>query len=217
MRLRDEGQLTELFEFAPQLDDRSWLIRMMAEAGAVLDGHFILQSGRHSQHFIRFSDLADMRKNADALAAAMTSTIEDVARDGSATVLCAESAGVLLGHAVARQLAASLAVTKIDTMRRPTPVLRRGTIPVAGPLVIVNDVCTSGDSLRPLITAAEEAGAELRAVICFAVRDAGALQRLVGASVRTIWLVRPTWKTYEPADCPLCIAKQPAIPAIELN
>lgn len=191
------------------------LATMVASTGALLQGHFRLQSGRHAEYFLRFGQLAFQTHIADRIAAIAKSAF---ALTSGTTVLCAETAGRYLGAALARALDADVAIAEVDEWRRPTSVLRRGTIRGASDVIVATDVVTTGRSLLPLLALAREARSRSIRVVAFARLDDGpAPPELAHSEIPVDGLMQGRWTRYVATDCALCRNGIPLIPAMELN
>ena len=132
----------------------------LAASGALLRGHFGLQSGKHTEYFIRFRALARDPGVLDDLARALLAGAEVPA---GATVLVPESAGYFLGEAVRARIGGALAVARTDLQRRPARALLHGALVPGTPVVVVNDVVTTGASLEPLLDLVGDRGATVAA------------------------------------------------------
>jgi len=171
------------------------LERELRERGALLEGHFRLSSGRHSDRFIqKFRILEDprlveplARHIADAFAA-MRPTV----------VLSAAVGGIILGYEVARALGVKAIFAEKEA---GAAVLRRGfALMPADRVLAVEDVITTGGSVREILQIAHASGAEVVGV--------GAIVRRGEAefSVPTVALLEMPIVSYDEAACPLCRA-----------
>jgi orotate phosphoribosyltransferase len=175
-------------------------------AGAVRDGHFLLKSGRHAGRYLeKFAVLQHpayavelSRRLADAL----------VAHDPS-VVVGPTTGGVLLAFEGARQLGDRLGHPVRGIFAEPSPAgreLRRGfQIGPADRVVLVDDVLTTGASLRETATAVRAAGGEPLAAAV--IMDRSGVAGRLGLPVTALGAVDiPSWP---PEDCPLCAAGEP--------
>ncbi|WP_426757259.1 phosphoribosyltransferase family protein [Myxococcus sp. Y35] len=134
-------------------------------------------------------------------------------------VLCPETAGFFLGHAMAQRLAAQLVVSAVDSRRRPTMLLRTGTLTPGRPVLVINDVSTTGSSLDPLVQLAKDAGCDIAGVAVFAAWKMDSFhQWKTRRSLRGEALVAGMWETYDAGpNCPGCAAGRQLLPAMEFN
>lgn len=186
----------------------------IAEAGIVLRGHFQLQSGAHSEYFLRARGLSSRPDLLDFFARELLSLVEG---HNAQAVLCPESGGFAIGDAVAHAAGIPVAVTKTDTNRRPSSELRTGVIRPGSVVLLVNDVATSGSSLRSLHQAAEASGARVEHALTLAVVGTGPLQVTNDLGMRGSWLIEARWPVFPPESCALCKADVPLLLSAELG
>jgi len=161
--------------------------------GALLEGHFRLSSGRHSARFVqKFRMLEDPR-----LVEEVASAIAERARALEPTVVVSAAVGgIVLGYEVARQLG-TLAI--FVEKEAGVPTLRRGFR--LGPnerALVVEDVVTTGLSVREVIEVVRASGAAV-AGVALAVR-----REPVDFGLPTIALLDIPVESYDASECPLC-------------
>jgi len=171
------------------------LLSLLRDSGALLEGHFILTSGRHSDRYIEKFRLLEWPDSLDAAAQAMA---EGISPDEVDVVLGAAVGGILLAGAVARILGRRTMFTeRVDGVM----TLRRGFALAPGDRVlVVEDIVTTGGSVFELLDIVREAGARVQRVVCLVDRSEPGID--FGAPGRT--LLRLPIATWEPEDCPLC-------------
>ena len=170
--------------------------------GALLHGHFRLTSGLHSDVYLQSALVLQHPVHAAALGAALAAPFRG---DGIRTVLAPAIGGIVVAHEVARALGARALFTEREdgAMR-----LRRGfTLTPGEPCLVVEDVMTTGGSIREVIGCAEASGGQVMGVGALIDRGGGAahfpLKRAALATVKAT-----TWK---PEECPLCRAGGQAV------
>ena len=178
------------------------LLSLLRDNGALLEGHFLLTSGRHSDRYIEKFRLLEWPDSLDAAAHAMA---EGISPDEVDVVLGAAVGGILLAGAVARVLGRRIPEGSIRTMFTErvdgAMTLRRGFALSPGERVlVVEDIVTTGGSVFELLDAVREAGARVQRVVCLVDRSEQGID--FGAPERT--LLRLPIATWEPKDCPLC-------------
>ncbi|MEQ8457422.1 MAG: hypothetical protein RLO52_40875 [Sandaracinaceae bacterium] len=188
--------------------DAKRVLRLVAESGALLRGHFGLQSGAHSSYFLRFRAIGWEPELLEDVVELLVERAE--LREARVNVLCAESAAFALAQRVAETTTNSLVVVALDRRRRPTKELRSGAVVQGAPSVIVSDILTTGESLRPLVELAPPPAE----VLAFASRLS---QPPPEGVTRVTALVRPLWESVAKENCDMCRAEAPLIPAAELN
>ncbi|MGA2761026.1 MAG: orotate phosphoribosyltransferase [Candidatus Cybelea sp.] len=174
-----------------QLDLQSAL----TQRGALLEGHFRLSSGRHSDRFVqKFRILED-----PALLEPVSKTIAAQFRDANPSIVVgAAVGGILLAYEVARQLGTkAIFVEKEDGV----PALRRGfSLSASDRVLVVEDVVTTGLSVREVLGVVRRSGADVvgvGVVVARAEHDFG---------VRTYALLNLPIISYDAAECPQCRA-----------
>ncbi|MFN2461532.1 MAG: orotate phosphoribosyltransferase [Candidatus Velthaea sp.] len=174
------------------------LLAELQRRGAILDGHFKLSSGRHSNRFVqKFRVLEDPRMVED-VARALVARVRAFA---PTVVVSAAVGGIILGYECARQLETlGLFVEK----EHGAPVLRRGfaLIP-ADRVLVVEDVVTTGLSVREVIDVVRAQGAPVVAV--------GIIVRRADTDfgVPAEALLDLPIESYTPDSCPQCAAAVP--------
>jgi len=226
VRVRSRTQLEQLNRFNP-LADVTNILNFMGESGCILQGHFALGNGRHSQYFLRFSALQFHRSFLPTVAGNLLTDpgLELDTLSNKAAILTPESSGFLLADCVHQLLREDrghrqlrLAVTKVDLQRRPINEMRRGNLRDIEEVIIVNDVATSGRSLRTLETLAISHGATIRAILLMASLSPNQLSWALASNPYCVALVYPTWPIYSADMCPMCAQGDlDIIPATELN
>ena len=139
-------------------------------AQALLEGHFILSSGLRSAQYLQCARVLMDPARAARLVGALVAKLPPEARAVTAVVAPAMG-GVIVGYEVARQLN----ITSLF-VERPggTFELRRGfTLEPGQPVLMVEDVVTTGLSSREAIAAIEAAGGHVVAGACLVDRSNG--------------------------------------------
>ena len=168
---------------------------ILKETGAWLEGHFLLHSGRHSDQFIQMAQAFQYPDKVETLCGALA---EELKPYGPRVIVGPAVGGILMAHEVGRALGArALYTEKRLGMHR----LGRGfRIEPGEPVAVVDDVSTTGDSVREAMRAAREAGGKVVAVGLLVDRSGGKF----GFDVSYVWLASMKMNAWLPADCPLC-------------
>ncbi|EIZ78940.1 orotate phosphoribosyltransferase [Novosphingobium sp. Rr 2-17] len=172
---------------------------------ALLEGHFLLSSGRHSAHYLQCARVLMNPQRAERLATALAARLPAAIRNAITKVVSPAMGGVIIGQEMGRAL-------QVDAMfvERPTGTfeLRRGFALEPGDKVLmVEDVVTTGLSSREAIKAIEEAGGEVIAAVSLVDRTAGQ----VDLGVPYYPLVALNFPTYGPDELPPELAATPAV------
>ena len=174
------------------------LLQELEARGAILNGHFRLSSGRHSNVFVqKFRILEDPRlveRVAQALAAAARPLAPTV-------VVSAAVGGIVLGYETARQLGTfGIFVEKEGGV----PALRRDFALGSGDRAfVVEDVVTTGGSVREVLDVVRSHGATVAGVGVVVQRAAADF------GVPTTALLDLPIESHDPAACPQCAASEP--------
>lgn len=171
---------------------------------ALLEGHFLLSSGRHSAHYLQCARVLMDPMRASRLAAAIAQRIPRELRKEIAKVVSPAMGGVIIGHEMGRALG-----IEAIFVERPTGTfeLRRGfTIEPGEKVLLVEDVVTTGLSSREAMDCVREAGGEVIAAAALVDRSAGS----VDLGVPFFPLIAINFPTYAPDELPPELAATPA-------
>jgi orotate phosphoribosyltransferase len=169
--------------------------RMLRDAGVLLEGHFLLTSGRHSdRYFEKFRILEH-----PLLCEAFARRIADEFRDKGVTVACGPTTGgVIIAYEVARQLGCRCIIAeKAETGRRIGRGFRLGS---EDRVLVVDDVMTTGGSLVDTLAALEPTGCEIAGVAVYIDRSGG--ENRLGRPWFGVYAQAVT--TWAADECPLC-------------
>ncbi len=128
-------------------------------ADALLEGHFILSSGLRSPRYLQCARVLMDPARAERLAVALAAKIPAEVKARAKAVVAPAMGGLICGYELARALG-------INSMfvERPTGTfeLRRGfRLDPGEPVILMEDVVTTGLSSREAIKAIAEAGGEV--------------------------------------------------------
>ncbi len=180
------------------------------DAGAYLEGHFLLSSGKHSQYYLQSAKVLENPKTAELLAKALAEMIQKSGIEID-TVCSPALGGILAGYELARALGARFIFTerveKVMTLRRGFEVQPGEKI------LICEDIITTGGSALEAAKAVEALGGEVVAYAALANRgfckregsdkEAKPECKLPG-NVPFFALDDFEFEIYEPQNCPLC-------------
>ncbi|MEA3417769.1 MAG: orotate phosphoribosyltransferase [Campylobacterota bacterium] len=187
------------------------------DSGALLEGHFILSSGNHSNRYLQSAKVLEDPKRAELLATELARMIakSDIEVD---TVCAPALGGVLAGYELAR----ALGIRSIFVERKEGKMeLRRGfEVSEGEKILICEDIITTGGSAMEAAAIIEELGAEVVAFAALANR--GFCQRegnktqakpecKLPQEVPFFALDDFEFAMYSPDTCPLCAGGSQAI------
>ncbi|HTV53950.1 MAG TPA: orotate phosphoribosyltransferase [Terriglobia bacterium] len=184
-------------------------LQVFRDHQALLEGHFILSSGLHSDRYIQCALVLQYPRIAEQLCSALAEQLKAL---GASVVVAPALGGVLVAHEVAR----ALGVRALFTERQDgNMTLRRGfSITSDEPALVVEDVITTGGSTRETMNCVREAGGRVLGAGALIDRSGGT----ANLDVPKAALVTLSVQNYEPSHCPLCKAGIPAVkPGSRIN
>lgn len=170
---------------------------------ALLEGHFLLSSGRHSAHYLQCARVLMNPGRADRLARALARRLPRELRSEIDVVVSPAMGGLIIGHEMGRAL-------DRDAMflERPTGTFefRRGfRLDPGAKVLMVEDVVTTGLSSREAIEAVRREGGEVLAEAALVDRSNGS----VDLGVPFYPLIAINFLTYADDDIPAELAAVP--------
>ncbi len=180
------------------------------DANALLEGHFLLASGNHSNRYLQSAKVLENPKKASLLTDALASMINNAGIEVD-TVCAPALGGVLAGYELAR----SLNVRSIFVEKKESGMeLRRGFEVAKGEKIIIcEDIITTGGSALKAAQAIEALGGKVVAFASLANR--GFCQRVGGNDTAKSECALPgnvplfalddfTFEMFTPDACPMC-------------
>ena len=175
---------------------------LFQKSGALLKGHFLLTSGRHSPvYWEKFRVLQFPQYTAELC----QMIARHFQKDDVRVVAGPTTGGIIIAYEVARQLGVrSVFAEKEGDVR----LFRRGfNIDPGERVLIVDDILTTGGSIREVIAAVNNVGGKLIGIGVLVNRT----ESEVDFGVPLYACLRSRTITYTPAECPLCAAKVPLV------
>ena len=148
------------------------VLEIFRRCGALLEGHFILSSGLRSPVFLQKAKVFMHPAEAERLCRALAERIRAEGYGEVSQIVSPAVGGIIPGYETARHLG----VPAIYTERvEGVFELRRGFAVTPGEkVIVVEDIVSTGLSIRECITAVQALGAEVVAAACLIDRSAGA-------------------------------------------
>ncbi len=176
---------------------------LFERSGALLDGHFLLKSGRHAGRYLeKFLVLQH-----PAIGVELCRRFAEVLDPYSPTLVVGPTTGgVLLSFETARQLGGAVRAAFAEPVDGGGRALRRGW-PIGSDerVVLVDDILTTGASLVETVEAVRAAGVEPVAAAVIVDRSTASVD--LGFPLHALGrLDIPSW---EPDACELCVAGTP--------
>jgi len=172
------------------------VLDLFKRAGAYLQGHFLLTSGRHSDvYFEKFMLLA----HPELLGELCTRLAEPYQGAGIQTVLGPTLGGAIIAYELARQLECRAVYAEEEEGHR---VLRRGFVIEPGERVLLcDDILTTGRSVNEVIALAESCRADITGIALLLDRSGGQVRFAHPHHA----LAQVSADAFDPAACPLCL------------
>ena len=180
----------------------SEILEIFRRHSALLEGHFVLSSGLHSDRYVQCALVLQHPRVAEQLCSALAEKLRHL----SPSVVAAPAlGGILVAHEVARALGARALFAE---RQEGQMTLRRGfSLEPGEPVLVVEDVITTGLSTRETIHCVEQAGGKVVGAGSLIDRSGGTADLgLPKAALLTL-----TIQNHKPAECPLCRAGLAAV------
>ena len=178
------------------------VIKIFKESKALLEGHFILRSGLHSDHFFQCAQVCQYMDKVTRLVELLLKKLGPVDCD---TVLSPAMGGLVLGQEVARQLGKRFIFVEKSQDRL---VLRRNfKIPPASKVLVVEDVITRGGRVQECLDILKAYGAKCAGIAILVDRSEGRARFEVPHTA----LLEMSFPTYPADKVPPNVASIPAV------
>lgn len=182
--------------------DQKEVLSILKEKQAVLEGHFILTSGRHADTYIQCARILQDPKTTSLLISELLKDMGDLEVD---LVIGPATGGIIIAYEAGRQLGVNAIFTERENGKM---ILRRGfEIPKGAKVLVVEDVVTTGGSVQEVLDVVKQKGGQVAAVGLLADRTGGKID----FGVPTYRIFSKEIQSYEPENCPLCKEGFPAI------
>ncbi len=182
------------------------LLAIFRETGALLEGHFQLTSGLHSNQYFQCAKVLQYPRHCTELCGVIAGEFRPDAID---VVVAPALGGIVVGQEVGRQLGARtiFAERKDGVMQ-----LRRGFEIRPGERVLAcEDVVTTGGSIAEVMSIARNAGGRIVGAASIVDRSNGNVALPVDAGGKQYSILRMDVVAYKPDQCPLCAKGQPVV------
>ena len=184
--------------------------KIYEEAGALLEGHFLLSSGNHSRFYLQSAKVLENPETAQKLATALAEEIKKASIEID-TVCSPALGGVLAGYELARALGVRFIFAErvggVMTIRRGFEIKKGEKV------LICEDIITTGGSAMEAAKAVEDMGGEIVGFAAlanrgFCHRENSDLESKPNCKLPKdlpfFALADFNFEIYEPQNCPLC-------------
>lgn len=175
---------------------------ILEKSGALQTGHFLLTSGKHSNKYMQCAKIFQHPDISSEISKDLAEKYDSYEID---IVIGPAVGGIILAYEVARQLEVRALFAEREN---GVMTLRRGfEIKPGSRVLVVEDVITTGGSVKEVIDVVRSAGGEVVGV-------AGVVDRSGGKVIFDVPFksaIKIDIETFEPEDCPLCKSGSAAI------
>lgn len=169
------------------------ILKILKETKAILNGHFILSSGLHSDTYFQMALVFQYPDYGEILCKELAKNFENKKID---VVVGPAIGGIIISYELARILKARSIFAEREEGKMK---LRRGfKIEKGEKVLICEDVITTGGSVREIVEIVEKEGGKIKGIGCIVERGK------VEFSYPLKSLVKIEVKNYVPTECPLC-------------
>jgi len=169
------------------------IIELLKESNALLEGHFLLSSGKHSDRYVQCAKLLQYPDKAAKALSTVVEKLKDIEID---IVVGPAMGGIIVAYELGRQLGKPAIFTEREEGEMK---LKRGFhIEKGQKILIAEDVVTTGKSAYEAIRVVEGYGGIVVGIGCLANRSNEDLKYPVYGGTKL------EIKTYDVEDCPLC-------------
>jgi orotate phosphoribosyltransferase len=166
---------------------------ILKDVDALLEGHFLLSSGRHSNKYCQCAKLLQYPDKAEKVVSVIKDKLKDVEFD---LVVGPAMGGIVVAYEVGRQLGKPAIFTeRVDGKM----ALRRGfEIQKGQKIIISEDVVTTGKSSLETVEVIEALGGEVVGICCLVDRKSSIIDLPIYSAIAI------DVESYEKDNCPLC-------------
>jgi len=181
------------------------VLSIFRECGAIMEGHFILSSGLRSPVFLQKARVFMYPDKAEQLCRALADKIRDAGFADVSKVVSPAVGGIIPGYETARHLGLpALYTERVNGVFE----LRRGFELAQGErVIVVEDIVSTGLSIRECIDCLRAIGANVVAAACLIDRSGGEAD----IGVPLVALTRYKVPAYSPDNLPPELASIPAV------
>ena len=169
------------------------VVEILKECGALLEGHFLLSSGKHSNRYCQCAKLMQYPDKTEKVISIVAEKVKDLGID----VVVGPAMG---GITAAYELGKQLGIRAIFTERENNVMtLRRGfEIKPGEKILIMEDVVTTGKSSIETANVLENYGGIVVGIGCIVDRKSSEIHLPIYSAVEL------EFETYDSSGCPLC-------------
>jgi orotate phosphoribosyltransferase len=183
------------------VDDKK-ILKIFKDTGVLMEGHFLLTSGLHSPVYWEKFKVLQYPDYTSQLCGLIA---EHYKNERIEVVAGPTLGGVILAFETAKQLNVRCAFAEKEGTKR---IFRRGiSIGKGQRVLVVDDILTTGGSVKEVIEAVKSAGGMIVGVGILVDRSDGA----VDLGFPLFSCLKSVTQTYNPSECPLCSSGMPLV------
>jgi orotate phosphoribosyltransferase len=169
------------------------VLKEFEKAGALLRGHFILSSGLHSDMFLQKALVFQDAKRTAKLCKALAAKVRAEVKTPFTAIVSPAVGGIVPGYEMGRQL--GVPAMYVERVEGQFQLRRNFALEKNQPVLMVEDIISTGVSSRECIEAIKAAGGKPVAACCLIDRSGGTAK--VGVKLVALTALKvPAW----PAD-----------------
>lgn len=169
------------------------VIEVLKKSDALLEGHFLLSSGKHSNRYVQCAKVLRFPQYAEQVLSVVVDKIKDLDID---LVVGPAMGGVVVSYELGRQLGKEAVFTE---RKNNVMELRRGfEVKKGDKIIIAEDVVTTGKSTKETKKVLEAMGGEVVGVACIVNRTTEDIGMPIYSAIEL------DIKVYDEDNCPLC-------------
>ncbi|HVZ69567.1 MAG TPA: orotate phosphoribosyltransferase [Rhizomicrobium sp.] len=181
------------------------VLKEFKNAGALLNGHFILSSGKHSDVFLQKALVFQDAKRTARLCKALAKKIRAEVKQKFTAIVSPAVGGIVPGYEMGRQLGLPAMYVERQDGRFQ---LRRGFHLEKGqPVLMVEDIVTTGLSSRECLDAIRAVGAKPVAAACLIDRSGGKAK----VGVKLVALAKVSFPAWDAGKLPPHLRDTPGV------
>ena len=182
------------------------IVELLRSSGSIRRGHFLLSSGKHSDQYVEKFDLL---RQPTVTSTVLRGVADSLDREAIDVVVGPTTGGILLAFELGRQLDRPAAYAERVDDGSTRREFRRGTTFAAGSRVlVVDDILTTGGSVRETLDALSPHRVEIVGVVVLVDRSGGGVRF---GEIPVIPIVSLSIDAWPAGTCPLCAAGVPLV------
>ncbi len=172
------------------------IIEILIKCGVLMEGHFVLTSGKHSNKYVQCAKLFQYPKYSQGISRILAEKLKKYDAD---LVIAPAVGGIVLSYEIAGQLNIKSLFAERENQKM---TLRRGfEITKGDKIIVVEDVVTTGGSVKEVIELVNSLGGDIKAV-------GSIVNRSKNSSVFPYpyeYVIQIDMDSYDKKECPLCL------------